>query len=424
MNVSCPTCRFSTHSLTDTAIALVCFGLIMVAMVLHAVAKLITIYYHIISNSSHILIWLLLQIYSTNSTCCSLSATDFVNIIIFSQFYGVVFFINASLSFSSHLHPLPPQLTAQRPSGLSSPSGSDSAPQCLMLERHGEAEAKAQQIKEHTADISSPQDHVPIHPGIPTDPLAEILFNEDGHTKAQSPVPSRASSPRSPCLTHSPPPCSPSSPRCPVSANVCLCSPVNGQTTGVHPKPKDPNSDSRSNPCGTEAQTKEEKGGDVKMAPQQTDGSASTPAAPRKDPSRKQSRIPVLEPSCLLELAPPGSAKEKLLQKRASHQGSVPSPTASPSLSDRRGPIVASLVRDPLSSNSDRSQDEDSLMGSRSDRQGDEALSLSSSSSPLSRKSRIPRPVHPASSAEQLNAQFLPRPPPGKPPYRPTAEGR
>lgn len=152
--------------------------------------------------------------------------------------------------------------------------------------------------------------------------------------------------------------------------------------------------------------------------------SSSSPAAHRKDPSRRQSRIPVLEPSSLLELPPPGSAKEKLLQKKASHHGPVPSPTASPSLSDRRGPMMASLARDPLSSASDRSQDEDSLMGSRSDRQGDDAASLSSSSSPLSRKSRIPRPVHSASSSEQLAAQFVPRPPPGKPPCRPTAEGR
>lgn len=163
----------------------------------------------------------------------------------------------------------------------------------------------------------------------------------------------------------------------------------------------------------------------MNQALDQTSGPApSSPAAPRKDPSRRQSRIPVLEPSSLLELPPPGSAKEKLLQKKASHQGPVPSPTASPSLSDRRGPIVASLAKDPLSSTSDRSQDEDSLMGSRSDRQGDDAPSLSSSSSPLSRKSRIPRPVHSASSAEQLAAQFLPRPPPGKPPCRPTVEGR
>lgn len=36
VNVSC---WFSTHSLTDTAIALVCFALIMVAMVLHAICQ-------------------------------------------------------------------------------------------------------------------------------------------------------------------------------------------------------------------------------------------------------------------------------------------------------------------------------------------------------------------------------------------------
>ncbi|XP_047467462.1 tau-tubulin kinase 2 isoform X2 [Mugil cephalus] len=313
------------------------------------------------------------------------------------------------------------QLTAQRPSGLSSQSGSDSAPQCLLLERRGEAEAEGQHVPEHTADIGSPQDHVNTRPGTPTDPLAETLVNGDSHTKAQSPVPSRVSSPRSP---RSPPlrsPSSPRSPRSPVFANGRLSSPVNSQrdlSNGSFPRLKDPEND-----CfrATEPQPREEQGGEVALG--QTTGPApSSPAAPRKDPSRRHSRIPVLEPSSLLELPPSGSAKEKLLQKKANHQGPVPSPTASPSLSDRRGPMVASLARDPLSSASDRSQDEDSLMGSRSERQGD--ASLSSSSSPLSRKSRIPRPVHSASSTEQLAAQFLPRPPPGKPPCRPTVEGR
>ncbi|KAM7376168.1 hypothetical protein PAMP_005913 [Pampus punctatissimus] len=320
------------------------------------------------------------------------------------------------------------QLTAQRPSGLSSQSGSDSAPQCLLLERHGEAEAEAQQVQEHTADISSPQDRVPTHPGTPTDPLAETLINGDSHTKAQSPVPSRVSSPCSPRSPHSPSPRSPSSmrsprsPHSPVFANGHLSPPINGHrdlSYGAFPKLKDPENDSGPTPCATEPQLRGEESGKVNLVP-----ASSSPAPPRKDPSRRQSRIPVLEPSSLLELPPPGSAKEKLLQKKASHHGPVPSPTASPSLSDRRGPVVASLVRDPLSSNSDRSQDEDSLMGSRSDRQGDDAPSLSSSSSPLSRKSRIPRPVHPTSSAEQLASQFLPRPPPGKPPCRPTVEGR
>ncbi|XP_023127911.2 tau-tubulin kinase 2 isoform X1 [Amphiprion ocellaris] len=320
------------------------------------------------------------------------------------------------------------QLTAQRPSGLSSQSGSDSVPQCLLLERRGEAETDAQQLQEQTVDISSPQDHVPTHPGTPTDPLAEMLVNGDSHTKAQSPVPSRVSSPRSP---RSPPPRSPSSPRSPRSSrspvftNGRLSPSVNSQrdlSNGAFAKLKDPENDSDPAPCATEPQFREEVGGGVNPEQQTTGPASSSPSAPRK--VRRHSRIPVLEPSSLLELPPPGSAKEKLLQKKANHQGPVPSPTASPSLSDRRGPMVASLARDPLSSTSDRSQDEDSLMGSRSDRQGDDAPSLSSSSSPLSRKSRIPRPVHSASSAEQLASQFLPRPPPGKPPCRSTVEGR
>ncbi|CAI5695915.1 unnamed protein product [Oreochromis niloticus] len=324
------------------------------------------------------------------------------------------------------------QLTAQRPSGLSSQSGSDSAPQCLLLERRGEAEAEAQQVQERTVDISSPQDHVPSHPGSPVDPLAEMLVNGDSHTKAQSPAASRMSSPRCPRSPCSPPPrtaSSPRSPRSPVFANGRLSPPVNNQrdlSNGNFLKLKDNENDSIPTPCVTEPQLKGEDPREVNLTPEQiTSPASSTPlAAPRKDPSRRQSRIPVLEPSALLELPPPGSAKEKLLQKKASHQGQVPSPTASPSLSDRRGPMVASLTRDPLSSTSDRSQEEDSLMGSRSDRQGDDAPSLSSSSSPLSRKSRIPRPVQAASSAEQLAAQFMPRPPPGKPPCRPTVEGR
>ncbi|XP_026196204.1 tau-tubulin kinase 2 isoform X2 [Anabas testudineus] len=336
------------------------------------------------------------------------------------------------------------QLTAQRPSGLSSQSGSDSVPQCLLLERRGEADAEMQQDREHTVDISSPQDHVPKHPGTPTDPLAETLVNGANHTKAQSPVPSRVSSPRSPRSPRSPSsprsprsprsphsphsPHSPRSPRSPVFANGHIFPPVNSQrdlSNETFNNLKDPDHGSAPTPCATEPQLKGEERGNMNQAPDKTSGPASSsPAAPRKDPSRRQSRIPVLEPSSLLELPPPGSAKEKLLQKKASHHGPVPSPTASPSLSDRRGPMVASLARDPLSSTSDRSQDEDSLMGSRSDRQADDAPSLSSSSSPLSRKSRIPRPVHSASSAEQLAAQFLPRPPPGKPPCRPTVEGR
>ncbi|KAM3871142.1 tau-tubulin kinase 2 [Diretmus argenteus] len=321
------------------------------------------------------------------------------------------------------------QLTAQRPSGLSSQSGSDSTPQCLLLERHGEDEA--QQPLENTADMNSPQDHVATQSGTPTQPLAETLVSGDSHTKAQSPVPSRVSSPCSPHSPRSPSsPRSPRSPYSPVFANGRHSPPVNGQgdlSNGAFPKLKDPGYDCGSTVYATEPQQHalgEEERREGSQVQEETSGPASSsPVAPRKDPSRRLSRIPVLEPSSLLE-PPPGSAKEKLMQKKANHQGPVPSPTASPSLSDRRGPIVAPLPRDPLSSASDRSQDEDSLLGSRSDRQADDAPSLSSSSSPLSRKSRIPRPVNPAPTAEQLAAQFLPRPPPGKPPCRPTVEGR
>ncbi|KAM4624949.1 tau-tubulin kinase 2 [Polymixia lowei] len=307
------------------------------------------------------------------------------------------------------------QLTAHRPSGLSSQSGSDSAPQCLLLERRGEAEAEA--------DITTPPlDRAPTQPGTPTDPVAETLVNGDGRARAQSPVPSRVSSPRSPRS-----PSSPRSPRSPLFANGRVSPSVNGQGSlgnGAFPKLIDPGGDPGSPDCAAESHQRS-RGGEENQAPEETDGPASpSPAAPRKDSSRRHSRIPVLEPSSLLEPPPPGSAKEKLLQKRASHQGPAPSPTASPSLSDRRGPMAASLPRDQLSSASDRSQEEDSLLGSRSDRQGDDAPSLSSSSSPLSRKSRIPRPVNPTPAPEQLAAQFQPRPPPGKPPSRPTVEGR
>lgn len=277
-------------------------------------------------------------------------------------------------------------------------------------------------------------DCVPSHPGTPTDPLAEALVNGDNHTKAPSPVPSRVSSPRSPCSSSSPKsprsPRSPHSPCSPGSASGHNSSHENSQknqNNSVAQKPKDLEKDFCHAPSATESEPNQEEGGVLTQALDQNSNltpSSPSPAAPHKDPTRRQSRIPVLEPSSLLELPPPGSAKEKLLQKKAVHQGPVPSPTASPSLSDRRGPLVASLAKDPLSSTSDRSQDEDSLMGSPSDRQGDDAPSLSSSSSPLSRKSRIPRPVHSASSAEQLAAQFLPRPPPGKPPCRGTVEGR
>nr|XP_046164325.1 tau-tubulin kinase 2-like isoform X2 [Oncorhynchus gorbuscha] len=340
------------------------------------------------------------------------------------------------------------QLTAQR-----SQSGSDSAPHCLLLERRGEAAAEAKQPQDNTAtaDIHSSQgqEHLPTpnhtftQPGSqlasPTtldDLLADTLVNggdTNTHTKAHSPVPSRMSSPhspRSPVSPNSPRSHSPRSPRSPHSPVLGLVNghfspPAYGQgdgSSGAFPELKDHESD----------QSRPDKGDGVETSDPALTPS-SLPSAPRRDPSRRLSRIPVLEPSSLLDLLPtPGSAMEKLLQKKAHHhQGGghhpAPSPTASPSLS-HRGSMMASHPRgEQLSSASDRSETADeSFLGSRSDRQGDDAPSLSSSSSPLSRKSRIPRPVNlpnPATEQERA-AQYLPRPPPGKPPSRPAVEGR
>ncbi|KAK6304708.1 hypothetical protein J4Q44_G00252940 [Coregonus suidteri] len=328
------------------------------------------------------------------------------------------------------------QLTAQQ-----SQSGSDSAPQCLQLERRGDAAAEAQQAQDNTdtADIHvlPTPTHTPSQPGSPTtldDLLADTLINggdthSQTYTKAHSPVPSRVSSPRSPRSPHSPRSNSPHSPRSPHSpllglVNGHLSPPFNGQGdgsgSGAFPELKDPESDQPQPDRGDGVETTDQ-------APALT--TPSPPSSPRKDPSCRLSRIPVLEHSVLLDLLPtPGSAMEKLLQKKAHHhQGGGHHPTASPSIS-HHGPVVASLPRgEQLSSASDRSEMADeSFLGSRSDCQGDDAPSLSSSSSPLSRKSRIPRPFNPPNPSREKEraAQYLPRPPPGRPPSRPAAEGR
>ncbi|KAG9336801.1 hypothetical protein JZ751_003149 [Albula glossodonta] len=319
--------------------------------------------------------------------------------------------------------PSPTILTAPRPSVLSSQSASDSVPQCLLLEKR---EIMDIQALDNTADMHSPQDRPLTQPCSPTDPLGERLVNGDPVEKAPSPVPSLVSSPNSPRSPRSPH--SPRSPRSPVFANGHLSPPADAPL----PELKDPESDSGYPDRSTEPNQhttleEAERGGGA--AECTAPSSLSPPPAPRRernrerDPTRRLSRIPVLEPAHLLDSPPPGSAKEKLLQKKAHHQhGPMP---PSPSLSPPTA-AAAVLPRDQLSSASasDRSQDDESYLGSRSDRQGDDAPSLSSSSSPLSRKSKIPRPVAPTPVPEQLASQFLPRPPPGKPPSRPAVEGR
>ncbi|KAJ7990848.1 hypothetical protein DPEC_G00291170 [Dallia pectoralis] len=341
------------------------------------------------------------------------------------------------------------QLTAQR-----SQSGSDGTPQYLQLERHGEPATVTQQPQDNaaTTDIHPPQGQACLptstQPGSPTtldehhpaDTLVnggQAHTNPKSHAKAHSPVPSRVSSPRSPLSPCSPTPCSdsprspispcsPHSPRSdspcprfsPVVANGHLSSLASGQESGsdgkAFPQLKDSEKDQLQPNRGDEVNASDH-------GPALTP--SSPPSAPRRDPSCRLSRIPVLDASSLLDLLPaPGSAMEKLLLKKAhNHGGGAPSPTASPSLS-HRGTIVASLPRgEQLSSASDRSETGDeSFQGSRSDRQGDDAPSLSSSSSPLSRKSRIPRPVNPPN----LAPEYLPRPPSGKPPSRSAVEGR
>lgn len=300
-------------------------------------------------------------------------------------------------------------------------------PQCLLLEKRNEADA---QPLDDTADIQSTQER-PLQAGSPTELLGRAgLQNGDAVEKAPSPavaaspVPSLESSPKSPR--------SPRSPRSPVFANGRL-SPLVADAPGDGSPPlpelKDPESDSgypdRSAEPNQHTLVLEDPDPDRAPGERPERPASSPPSAPRRDPARRLSRIPVLEPAhLLLEAPPPGSAKEKLLQKKAHHHGppaGPPSPAPSLSLSsDKRAPPP----REPLSSASDRSQDDESYLGSRSDRQGDDAASLSSSSSPLSRKSKIPRPVVPVPVPEQLATQFLPRPPPGKPPSRPAVEGR
>lgn len=216
-----------------------------------------------------------------------------------------------------------------------------------------------------------------------------------------------------------------SSPRSP-----CSPVPLNPEEEGhLHEDDGDPPTSTAQEQKQQGEQRKEQGKGEEEAPPEEEVERSRDAVAPRL----RLSRIPVLEPSSLLlssptATTPGGTAKQKLLLKKA-HQGVPlllsPSCSLSPSL-DRR---YAAQQPDSPAAATDRSQDEESLQGlSVSDRQGgDEALSLSSSSSPLSRKSRIPRPVRSEGSSttpENRSSQFMPRPPPGRPPSRPSIESR
>ncbi|XP_063295625.1 tau-tubulin kinase 2 [Pelobates fuscus] len=149
----------------------------------------------------------------------------------------------------------------------------------------------------------------------------------------------------------------------------------------------------------------------------------------------RQSRIPVLaqEVETASESSSPISAKEKLLLKKA-YQTDL-----ARLLMEKRQ--IKSFLCD-LSSASDKSFEEKSspqvlplseenILLSKSaldahiQRSSDDGILASHS--PQMRKSKIPRPVS-WSSSDQLSSspstQFLPRPPPGKPPTRPGVEAR
>ncbi|XP_014805819.1 PREDICTED: tau-tubulin kinase 2 isoform X2 [Calidris pugnax] len=151
----------------------------------------------------------------------------------------------------------------------------------------------------------------------------------------------------------------------------------------------------------------------------------------------RQSRIPVLaqEIDSTSESSSPVSAKEKLLLKKA-HQTDLVR-----LLMEKRQ--LKSFLGD-LSSASDKSLEEkmaaapvqfseDDVLSSFSRLTLDSHFSKQtedsslSPSSPQSRKSKIPRPVSWATTDQVTGsspAQFIPRPPPGKPPARPGVEAR
>lgn len=120
----------------------------------------------------------------------------------------------------------------------------------------------------------------------------------------------------------------------------------------------------------------------------------AAPASPR-ELSPRSSRIPVRDPDSPTRRA-------------------FPAPL-SPSLSLSCEHFPSALLRDKFTF---------PTASRGSDWQVEEPLSLSSSSGPLSGKSKIPRPISPTLVPDQLSARFIPRPPPGKPPLRTGGENR
>ncbi|KAL4630395.1 tau-tubulin kinase 2-like [Arapaima gigas] len=292
------------------------------------------------------------------------------------------------------------QLTAARPSSLSSQTASDNELQHPPQEMQKDGSRSTDIV----SNPAHPRGRPPSQPGSSDSPVTR------GETRKrdQSPVLSLGSSPQCPHF-----PQSPKSPLQPAYANGHLLPSVDAQvdSNGYFPEMKDQDSvPVCPENCSTLTQHLQEEvdAGAVKSADQS--------CTPRKDLICRVSRIPVLEPVSLLDSLPAGSAKEKLFQKKAR--------PSSPSHFSEKWAPPATLLLDQVSSTSDRSQDEESCLGSSLDRQGEDAPSISSSSGLLSRKSKIPRPVTTAPVPGRPTIQFLPRPPPGKPPHRPALDSR
>ncbi|XP_066533716.1 tau-tubulin kinase 2b isoform X2 [Hoplias malabaricus] len=181
-----------------------------------------------------------------------------------------------------------------------------------------------------------------------------------------------------------------------------------GSLAKTSPQPPDPVNEPLTSVKATERDVESDSGcpdGGPSTTPNQVETTGDTvdappgspaPASPR-DLSPRASRIPVRDPD-------------------SPTRRSFPAPL-SPSLSLSCEHFPSALLRDKFSFPSDR--------GSRgSDYQGDDLLSLSSSSGALSSRSKIPRPISPTLVPEQLSSRFMPRPPPGKPPLRPGGDNR
>ncbi|XP_072896588.1 tau-tubulin kinase 2-like isoform X1 [Hemitrygon akajei] len=170
------------------------------------------------------------------------------------------------------------------------------------------------------------------------------------------------------------------------------------------------------------------------------DNSLHTKKVEGKPSLLRQSRIPVLasDAEVTSESSAPVSAKEKLLQKKA-HQTDL-----TRQLVEKRQHTLRTSLLGDLSSTSEKSPEEKMSVPSmtlsddgspsgpltkpgnelQSDKQTDEESLLTSLQS---RRSKIPRPVS-LTNTEQAptstSAQLVPRPPPGKPPTRPSVEVR